>query len=399
MSSRRPSLRVAALAALPCLAVASAFADPAPTMWGSHGTLPGQFDLPVAVAAHGDRVYVADYGNHRIQQFTREGAFVREWGATGADRLEGPSGVAIGPGGDVYVSDFVRGRVEKFSADGVPLGGWTVPTSRAGMAADPAGIAEDRSGRVLVSDADGGSIAVFDAAGTSLGAWDVRDVQGAWAAPWGVATDGAGGTLVADRATHQVLWLDGAGARRATFGRYGAGVGELRGPSGVAWDGGRVYVTDVLNRRVQAFGTDGSVVGAWPVSEGVSGIAASGGDVYVTDVRASRVLRLTDAPLLQRPVSDVFELQLAGPNPCRDGIAMRLELPAAGRVRADVLDLGGRRVRTLADGTLDAGSHALAWDGAADTGRAVPAGMYFVLGRFESAGHSGSVRRRVVVLP
>ncbi len=79
-------------------------------------------------------------------------------------------------------------------------------------------------------------------------------------------------------------------------------------------------------------------------------------------------------------------LAAPSPNPARGSSVMRFALPRSGRVRLAVHDLSGRVVRTLADGTGEAGEHSLAWDLRDDAGNAVRPGLYFV--RLESAGES-----------
>jgi DNA-binding beta-propeller fold protein YncE len=51
------------------------------TVWGTKGTGDGQFDDPAAVAVDptGNKVYVADPRNKRIQVFDSEGKFVTKW--------------------------------------------------------------------------------------------------------------------------------------------------------------------------------------------------------------------------------------------------------------------------------------------------------------------------------
>jgi len=65
-------------------------------------------------------------------------------------------------------------------------------------------------------------------------------------------------------------------------------------------------------------------------------------------------------------------------NPLRRGGAISFSLDAAGAVRLDVIDAGGRRVRTLVDGPLPAGSHQAAWDGTARDGSPAAGGVYFL---------------------
>ena len=56
------------------------------------------------------------------------------------------------------------------------------------------------------------------------------------------------------------------------------------------------------------------------------------------------------------------------------------------------MGISGRRVRDLARGWLEAGPHALRWDGADDQGRAMPPGVYFAKLR---AGDDAGVRQMV----
>lgn len=80
----------------------------------------------------------------------------------------------------------------------------------------------------------------------------------------------------------------------------------------------------------------------------------------------------------------------AAPNPFRDSTSLRFTLARASRVRVDVHDVGGRLVRALGPRLLDAGPHAIAWDGRDDAGREAGAGLYFV--RVEGGGVTGLVR-------
>lgn len=82
------------------------------------------------------------------------------------------------------------------------------------------------------------------------------------------------------------------------------------------------------------------------------------------------------------PVTPPTRFLPASPNPFNPRTTLRFELARAGVVQMVVTDAQGRRVATLADGVLDAGSHTIDWsaDGLAS-------GVYFVSLR-TPAGHS-----------
>lgn len=84
-------------------------------------------------------------------------------------------------------------------------------------------------------------------------------------------------------------------------------------------------------------------------------------------------------------------LSPAWPNPARGDVFLAVQLPAAGRLVAEVFDLLGRRVATLADGDAGAGAHLLEWRPAGGA-RPAAAGVYFV--RVDAPGVHAT--RRVV---
>ena len=82
------------------------------------------------------------------------------------------------------------------------------------------------------------------------------------------------------------------------------------------------------------------------------------------------------------------------PNPFNPRTTIRFELARAGAARLAVYDVCGRRVRTLLDGSLAAGSHEAEWDGRDDSGREVGSGVY--LARLESGGVAAVARMGLV---
>jgi hypothetical protein len=82
------------------------------------------------------------------------------------------------------------------------------------------------------------------------------------------------------------------------------------------------------------------------------------------------------------------------PNPASGTVTLGLELPRAGRLVADVFDVGGRRVASLHDGPARAGPMQLRWD-PSNTGRAIPAGIYYARARLgEETANTRIVRVR-----
>ncbi|MBK7369088.1 MAG: hypothetical protein IPJ04_14625 [Candidatus Eisenbacteria bacterium] len=87
-------------------------------------------------------------------------------------------------------------------------------------------------------------------------------------------------------------------------------------------------------------------------------------------------------------------LVFAGANPSRGPVALRCTLPREAHVRLVLLDVGGRRVRTLEDRVLAAGAHEVTWNGRDDSGATAPAGLYWA--RLEADGEVWT--RRIVRL-
>ena len=90
-----------------------------------------------------------------------------------------------------------------------------------------------------------------------------------------------------------------------------------------------------------------------------------------------------------------FALHQNQPNPFDRTTTIGFSLPAASRVRLDIFDLLGRRVRTLADARFQAGEHRTQWDRRTMDGSLAGPGLYFYAikaGEFQD-------RKRMVILP
>ncbi len=74
----------------------------------------------------------------------------------------------------------------------------------------------------------------------------------------------------------------------------------------------------------------------------------------------------------------VLCLAAPAPKPAPGFTTLRFGLPRAAAVDLGLYDPQGCRVRGLLSRTQPAGESALTWDGRDESGRAVPAGLYFV---------------------
>jgi hypothetical protein len=74
-----------------------------------------------------------------------------------------------------------------------------------------------------------------------------------------------------------------------------------------------------------------------------------------------------------------FALGQNFPNPFNPTTTLRFSVPTgAERVKLSILNVSGRVVRTLVDGTAEPGLQSKVWDGTDDRGEAVASGVYFV---------------------
>ena len=81
-----------------------------------------------------------------------------------------------------------------------------------------------------------------------------------------------------------------------------------------------------------------------------------------------------DAPEASTPAR--FALEQNQPNPFNPRTTLRFSLERAAATRLTIFDVSGRALRTVVDGVLPAGAHAVVWDGRDDAGHAVPSGTY-----------------------
>src|SRR5580704_4201318 len=129
--------------------------------FGGEGSEEGKFNAPEGVAVNDTThdVYVTDSGNGRVEEFTSEGVFIRQFAPPAGFGIEpfvvSPAAIAVDnsgdpstdpSAGDVYVVDPVDKVVDKFNGAGVYEGQLT-----AGENDVPVGVAVDPTGVVWVN--------------------------------------------------------------------------------------------------------------------------------------------------------------------------------------------------------------------------------------------------------
>ena len=125
--------------------------------WGGHGYEPGQMLRPRAIAMDAqERIFVADSCNHRIQIFDKHGKVLGIWGQQGEapGDLGYPYDLAFDPEGMLYVCEYGNSRVQKFTPDGKSLGVWGGPGRKHGELNNPWALTVDSQGYVSVIDSN-----------------------------------------------------------------------------------------------------------------------------------------------------------------------------------------------------------------------------------------------------
>jgi hypothetical protein len=300
----------------------------------------------IAAAANGD-LYVAEFSDNRISQFTANGDFVRVWGwgvATGANNFEtctsgcqagifgsglgqlsSPNSVAVG-GGEVYVTETSGNRVSRFTTAGVPIGSFGSFGSGAGQLFGPRGVAIAPGGDVVVVDRANNRISEFTSSGDFVRAWG-----------FGVDT-GAGAFETCTTASGCQAGVPGTAAGQFSDGNAGEGV------FGIAADpSGDVFLADDGNNRIAQYAPALAFTRAWgfdvappddavdvfeecttatgcqqaQASNGPGGVANpadlaldAAGRLLVVDFQTNRVVRYADPP---RPTPAITGTDPASP--------------------------------------------------------------------------------------
>lgn len=224
--------------------------------WGGSGTGDGMFHEPSGLAVHKDRAYVSDRDLDRVQIFDLSGKYVSQWGGSGVGdgQFRNPGSVSVSPDGTVYVADYGNARVQAFSPDGEFLralgssgigDGRFVGVSDVSVAAD---------GSVYAADRLGGKIVKFSPDGSHE--LTIRPSSDGWAfMPASVVPAPDGSLFALNSFDDRVVHIREDDERLSVAERRGPLDAFVAGADLAMSSSGYLYVVDMLGHEVLRYST------------------------------------------------------------------------------------------------------------------------------------------------
>ncbi|XP_019643986.1 PREDICTED: E3 ubiquitin-protein ligase TRIM71-like [Branchiostoma belcheri] len=226
--------------------------------FGQKGSEQGQFDWPIDVAVMGDRLYVADFWNSRVQVFDLIGKFCCSFSTS-----TNPASVAVQTDGTIVVQGGYE--VKRFSSSGALQHKFRLGE----YCTDPHGLAVQCDGKVVVADRGKHSISLFKADGALVKQVGGRgNGEGQFDKPYVVCVDKEDNIIVADRHNHRVQVFDKNLKFQHKFGQKGRQPQDMWAPRGVSADSrGNIVLANIggddgirHSRKLQVFRPDGTWV-------------------------------------------------------------------------------------------------------------------------------------------
>lgn len=205
-----------------------------------------RFQRPVAVAGHGDIIYIVDAGERGIYKYDRRKKTISTLGEAGKQFAGDPSGLAVERDLSFYVADPQGKRVFYFDANGHVI---RIYSDLKNLSRPMDLVYDEISQRLLVADGSFSHVVVFDKLGQSVNAIGSRgNGPGHFRAM--TAIDKVGDSLyIADRLELPVQEMDMNGVFRFSFGE-----GILTWPTSLVMDKfKRVYVSDRGDNTIKVF--------------------------------------------------------------------------------------------------------------------------------------------------
>lgn len=217
------------------------------------GDLP--FDAPVGIAFDSKKnIYVVEEKGCRVRKFDLKGSLLATYGGQGLEtgKFRGPRGIAVGPRDEIYVADYDNHRIQEFNSNFAWVRNIRFKNVGRAMPA-PRGLAIDREGKLWACFSNVHRVARFDASGNAdLIVGEEGTGLGQFEEPRYIAFDVQNHFFVTDYNNGRVQRFSPKGDFEFSVGVKGSGRSQFKGPQGVAVDlKGNVYIADSDNFRVQ----------------------------------------------------------------------------------------------------------------------------------------------------
>ena len=228
-------------------------------------TIQYSFSQPsdVVVGTNG-RVYVLDGVNNKVKVFNLEGTSLFSFGGMGKGKgkFNFPLGIGIDEDNHIYVADSGNHMVQIFSSDGAYLSQFATDTNREGnKPSDPTDVVINSSlKRCYVVDNDNHWIFFYDLEKgkplKTIGTMGMEKME--FRFPFLLDIDQKGNLYIVEVINTRVKVLDPEGNYLTTIGGWGVEKGEFYRPKGVAVDSkNRVFVSDSYLGIIQVFNQNG----------------------------------------------------------------------------------------------------------------------------------------------
>ncbi len=192
--------------------------------------------------------------------------FIRSFGP---EHLSMPYAITHDAEGNIYIIDSLNDRVKVFSWKGPLQSLWGETGSGNGQFITPQGIAVDNSGFVYVADTGNHRIQVFTETGDFKEKWNSSSGapgsgDGEFNFPRALAINSTGAVYVSDVLNYRIQVFNSDGKFLFKWGSQGSDDGEFMGPVTMAINStGHVYVADTYNHRIQVFDKTGNFLFKW----------------------------------------------------------------------------------------------------------------------------------------
>jgi hypothetical protein len=229
------------------------------TQWSSYSSgttvIPFQWPNGIAINSSTGNLCVLDAGNDvsgvgAVYEFGPAPTYspVTYWSTYNSTTLSIPGGIALDGNGNVYVADFGNELLEEFSATGAPLAQWS--SSYQSYPVYPVGVAVDAGGNIYVADGDNDLIWQLTLSGSTFSA------STTWALPvppqeywndsqfYSLGVDANGNILVADYDNSVVEVYTPTGTLLTELTGNQTGATAFGGPSAVLSYNSDFYIGD-----------------------------------------------------------------------------------------------------------------------------------------------------------